>query len=282
MAQDIILNGIVLEDVPALKVPKDGGGYAKFTDVTDTTAAAADVASGKYFYTDAGVKTAGTASGGGGGSAPEWVKNIHNKNYKLSETGWASWTPSTSETNLISSVDADDTYLTDMATYEYIIRTVVDVTLVYGSGATNAARQLRFIGSRRQLVFRTQNSYTDFTNGTDSTTKQMLLAEPYRVFAYNSSGNLTCVENTYGIYWSTYGCNATFTNGNTTTPTITTKIPAIKAKCHASYFSTTNAGLVDSNSSRIKIKSDIYRIQRNSSGAKLCYKDITDIFNTPL
>ena len=38
-------------------------------DVTDTTAAAADVGQGKYFYTAAGVKTAGTASGGGGGGA---------------------------------------------------------------------------------------------------------------------------------------------------------------------------------------------------------------------
>ena len=36
-------------------------------DVTDTTAAAADVGQGKYFYTAAGVKTEGTASGGGGG-----------------------------------------------------------------------------------------------------------------------------------------------------------------------------------------------------------------------
>ena len=34
-------------------------------DLTDTTATAADVASGKYFYTNAGVRTQGTASGGG-------------------------------------------------------------------------------------------------------------------------------------------------------------------------------------------------------------------------
>ena len=32
-------------------------------DLTDTTAAASDVASGKYFYTNAGVRTQGTASG---------------------------------------------------------------------------------------------------------------------------------------------------------------------------------------------------------------------------
>ena len=35
-------------------------------DLTDTTAVASDVAAGKYFYTAAGVKTEGTASGGGG------------------------------------------------------------------------------------------------------------------------------------------------------------------------------------------------------------------------
>ena len=37
-------------------------------DISDTTAEAADVASGKYFYDKAGVKTQGTASGGGGSS----------------------------------------------------------------------------------------------------------------------------------------------------------------------------------------------------------------------
>lgn len=37
-------------------------------DLTDTTAEAADVSEGKYFYTKAGVRTAGTNSGGGGTS----------------------------------------------------------------------------------------------------------------------------------------------------------------------------------------------------------------------
>lgn len=64
MAQNISLLGATYSDVPAVELPKSGGGTASFTDVTDTTAAASDVASGKYFYTAAGVKTAGTASGG--------------------------------------------------------------------------------------------------------------------------------------------------------------------------------------------------------------------------
>ena len=64
MAQNITLLGASYSAVPAVNLPKTGGGTATFTDVTDTTAAAGDVASGKYFYTSSGVKTQGTASSG--------------------------------------------------------------------------------------------------------------------------------------------------------------------------------------------------------------------------
>ena len=67
MAQNITIANASFSDVPAIQCPKTGGGTATFTDVSDTTAAAADVASGKYFYTAAGVRTQGTASGGGSG-----------------------------------------------------------------------------------------------------------------------------------------------------------------------------------------------------------------------
>ena len=67
MAQSVNLWGATYSDVPAIEVPKSGGGMASFTDVTDTTAVASDVAQGKYFFTASGQLTLGTASGGGGG-----------------------------------------------------------------------------------------------------------------------------------------------------------------------------------------------------------------------
>ena len=68
MAQNITLMGASYSAVPSVNLPKTGGGTASFTDVTDTTATASDVASGKYFYTASGVRTKGTSSGGGGAS----------------------------------------------------------------------------------------------------------------------------------------------------------------------------------------------------------------------
>ena len=61
MAQNITLLGASYSAVPAVELPKTGGGTATFTDVTDTTASASDAS--------AGVRTQGTNSGGGGGAS---------------------------------------------------------------------------------------------------------------------------------------------------------------------------------------------------------------------
>lgn len=67
-SNSVVLKGTTYNGVSSLEVPVSGGGTALFTDVSDTTAAAADVASGKYFYDALGAYTAGTASSGSGGA----------------------------------------------------------------------------------------------------------------------------------------------------------------------------------------------------------------------
>ena len=64
MSQEVVIAGALFSDVPSISVPDHNGVYHGFTDVSDTTAAASDVASGKYFYASDGTKTEGTASGG--------------------------------------------------------------------------------------------------------------------------------------------------------------------------------------------------------------------------
>ena len=67
-ARSISLLNATYPSVPKVNLPISGGGTATFTEITDTTATASDVASGKYFYTSDGVRTQGTNSGGGGSS----------------------------------------------------------------------------------------------------------------------------------------------------------------------------------------------------------------------
>lgn len=64
MSQNITWLGASYSDVPAVTLPKTGGGTARFTDVTDTTATTADVAQGKYFHLATGERVSGTATGG--------------------------------------------------------------------------------------------------------------------------------------------------------------------------------------------------------------------------
>lgn len=64
MAQSVSLWGATYSDVPAIEVPKSGGGMASFTDVTDTTAVQSDVLTGKYFYLADGSKVQGTIING--------------------------------------------------------------------------------------------------------------------------------------------------------------------------------------------------------------------------
>lgn len=60
---DITLFGENYRDVPAVELPKTGGGKVRFTDVSDTTATSSSVLDGKYFYTASGEKTVGSNQG---------------------------------------------------------------------------------------------------------------------------------------------------------------------------------------------------------------------------
>lgn len=74
-SKSIIAKGTTYNGVESVTFPVSGGGDATFYEISDTTAAASDVASSKWFYTALGQYTQGTASGGGGGSSYTLLKS---------------------------------------------------------------------------------------------------------------------------------------------------------------------------------------------------------------
>lgn len=136
MAQNIQLMGATYTGVPAVVLPKQYGGTATFTDVTDTTATAANVASGTYFYTAAGVRTQGTASAG---TVQYDTKTVTASNYptSLSFTSMKGQ-PKAFACRLNASVTASGS-----TTYYY----VVDVTMFNNTVHGNVFR----IGSTRAV-----------------------------------------------------------------------------------------------------------------------------------
>ena len=87
MAQEIMVMGAIYEDVPSVRLPDSNGTYHPFTDTSDTTAIASDVAQGKVFHLADGSTATGTASGGGGtGTISITANGLYNvRNYATAD-----------------------------------------------------------------------------------------------------------------------------------------------------------------------------------------------------
>ena len=205
MAQNITLLGASYSAVPAVNLPKTGGGTASFTDLTDTTAAASDVASGKYFYTAAGVRTQGTSSGGGGTS-----------NFTLINTTslGALSTTSTSATNTNKTISlASSTGFTnyDMLVVDISVDTKVNgrhtstVSIIFLTGTTSVSTKNTYAVAGNKW-----NSKLS-SNGTGSTRQS---TSAYGIYANSASVS----NNTMSIpVYYRYNSNNTGTiNGNYT------------------------------------------------------------------
>ena len=211
MAQDISLLGAVYSAVPAVQLPKSGGGTATFTDVTDTTAAAADVASGKYFYTAAGVKTQGTASGGGSGGLTllqtTSLGSLSTSSTSATDTGkTVSLASSTSFTDydlLIVDISVDTvtngrhTSTVSMVLLTGTSNVTTKNTYTVGSNKWNSKLSSSGTGSTRQST----SAYGVYINAATVSNSTMTMTVYYR-YNSNSTGTLngTYTARVYGVH----------------------------------------------------------------------------------
>ena len=138
MAQNITLLGSSYTGVEKINLPKTGGGTARFSDASVTTAVASDVTQGKIFLAADGTPTTGTNSGGGGGGMNKQIyfgsaqvatntytatdvklKVAVTGTYKISWCGWRNTTSGTSGSQLYKNGTAIGTANTSFTVTNY-------------------------------------------------------------------------------------------------------------------------------------------------------------------
>ena len=203
MAQNITIMGASYSDVPAVQLPKTGGGTARFDDASITTATASDVASGKVFLASDGTITTGTSSGGGGSSS--WTK--------VAETSYQVNTTSTSATTVAKwETGHSELWTSDKIVYLRVRDTAGKrAGYFYGtdnffinpypkngatiSSSTTAARYIHRCGTNEQYMvysLGTNNGYGVYLRTVYSDGRIIIDAR------YNSSYSLT-IDGTYSV-----------------------------------------------------------------------------------
>lgn len=251
MAQNITIQGASYTDVPSVELPKTGGGTASFTDVTDTTATAGDVASGKYFYDALGQKTLGTATG------MVLISTLPKAIFKLKNTSFASWTPSSTAAVILATQELGTFTATNLASNDYWTRVKVFVDVVYNEGTSTAKGMFKkMVCDNWYGITRRASNVTNLNAGTRNYNVAESVTNTYIINYYNTSWTIS-YSSAYGIYPSNTAPAVSSTSA--TSPTITVKSPVINAKCNATYFSTAMAGNVDQENSTITFVGEVYR-----------------------
>lgn len=207
MAQNITLLGASYSEVPAVTLPKTGGGTARFDDASVTTAVASDVASGKIFLASNGTITTGTASGGGGsgftllkttslGTLSTSSTSAANTGQSLSVTGYNDYDMLLVDVSVDSLVNNRHTSTVSMILLTGTSSVDTKNTYTVVSNKWNSKLSSNGTGSTRQST----TAYGIYANSASVSNSTMTIPLYYR-YNNNSTGTLngTYTARVYGV-----------------------------------------------------------------------------------
>lgn len=193
------------------------------------------------------------------------VKEITLPDVKLADTDFATWTPSTTATDILATRTAGTFTASDMPDYDYYICWDTVIPIEYQSGAVDKARGIYLAAYHVQAIVRRASSYANYQDGNANSNVNVSAftgGNFYRYFG-STQGTITYTNSTsYGFY-GTVTAN-TISSTTAASPTITLKTPKVTARCSTTYLSTANAALIDQDKTVIKQKCRVYRVKKAS------------------
>lgn len=212
------------------------------------------------------------------GGGVEYVSKLYEWNGTLDDTTYSSWTPSTtSGTILAAQSEVAQFTIPDRTQETYYVITRWGMDFAYNSGTTMTYAPTKFASTSVNLYYNYPGTYIQYMSGDYSSFSNTTLCNYHYLQFYNSSGNPTGSNITYGpAYSSTSATWSTSVSGNSVTVTLSR--PAISARCSTSYFTTDRAADIDTTNSTIKYRLDLFKGPRDDVITHR-YKLLSDIFN---
>ena len=190
--------------------------------------------------------------------------SLYSATFKLSETAYKDWTPSTTAGVCVASVTQNAKFAaTDMANNEYAIIWECGFDPVWDGTETKKALPLLSRAYLVQQLFRRPNSWaliqeSDFNANTCASA----FTGTFMRYYGTTTGTATYTfAASYGFYFALV--SSTFSSGTSDNPNVNLKTPTMSARCNTTYFSTGNAAKIDSDKSTGFIRGKLYRIKRD-------------------
>ena len=254
---DVIINNVTYADVPSIVIPKDGGGYAVYTE----GGGGGSVLMPKTITTNGTYDPANDSVDGYSAITANvdlvQVATLPTMTVLLKNTEYDTWTPSTTAKAIYATQVAGTFTATDIAQHNYFVRIRGYVDVQYQSGTSVAKGMFQKCCIENwNCISKKASNAANLNSGTMNSTVNESVNTTYLNKYYNG-GWVAIYSSAYGFYPS--NTNPSISSTSATSPTITVNTPVINAKCNATYFSTTMAGKVDKDASSIKFVFNIYR-----------------------
>lgn len=268
--------GVVINDT----ADSHGGTIRSITAVTldGDTVSPKVLREGFTAHDATGKPIVGTATASDGVGTYFWqgdnytfVQTVCDKEWALSATDFATWTPSSTAKAIIASETISPAIAIDVLNYDYMIKWVWEVPVVYPVGTSKAKGHLLYCGGEfyqsitRRRVISASGVTADMTTAYCLTSKNIYMAVYHTSASAVTYGSATG----YGFYASPTA--ATFSSQTANTPNLTIKTPVIYCRCSSTYYTTAKAGVTDQDETKVILKGELWRSSRGAGDEEIYY-----------